>query len=192
MPPMPHGCCVAEVVAETSRLILRTWDETDIVPFMAHLNTPAVMQWLGGLGDEQLYQTLYHRMVACQETHGHCFWIVERKADAALLGFCGLHTTPNPDSPVAGMTEIGWRLRADAWGQGYAREAAEASLDFGFINQDLPRIIAMTVPQNSASWGLMMRLGMIRARDLDFDHPMVDEPIKQHIVYSIDREDWTQ
>ena len=39
----PPACSMAETIAETQRLILRTWDEADIAPFMAGLNTPAVM-----------------------------------------------------------------------------------------------------------------------------------------------------
>jgi hypothetical protein len=54
------------------------------------------------------------------------------QADGALLGFCGLKIADDPGSPVEGEYEIGWRLREDAWGQGYAKEAATASLDHAF------------------------------------------------------------
>ncbi len=183
---------MADTVAETPRLILRTWDERDIAPFMAALNTPAVMQWLGGLGDAALHQRLFERMQTCQRDHGYCFWIVERKSDAALLGFCGLYVTERPATPVAGMTEIGWRLREDVWGMGYAREAAEASLDVGFGALDLEKIVAFTIRQNAPSWGLMQRLGMVRARDLDHRLPGYDPEISDTIVYKIDKRDWTQ
>lgn len=182
---------MADVIAETARLRLRTWDEADIAPFMTALNTPAVMQWLGGMGDAALYRSLFERMQQCQADHGYCFWIVERTSDAAMLGLCGLYVTQRPETPVASMTEIGWRLREDAWGHGYAREAAEASLDAGFSRFGLDRIVAYTVRENHASWGLMQRLGMIRAREFDhvFDH--ASGPIDT-IVYKIDRRDWTQ
>lgn len=182
---------MAEVIAETARLRLRTWDEADIAPFMAALNTPAVMQWLGGVGGPALYQSLFERMQRCQADKGYCFWIVERKADGELLGFCGLYLTERPATPVAGMTEIGWRLREDAWGHGYAREAAEASLSHGFGKAGLERIVAYTVRENHASWGLMQRLGMIRARDYDHVYDHASGPIDT-ITYKIDRRDWTQ
>ncbi len=81
--------------------------------------------------------------------------------------------------------EIGWRLRHDAWGQGYAREAAEATLAWGQA-AGRPRIIAMTVAANTRSWGLMERLGMLRRPDLDFAHPALaaDDPLCAHIVYA--------
>jgi RimJ/RimL family protein N-acetyltransferase len=191
MHPPPPACSMADSIAETPRLRLRTWDEGDVAPFMAALNTPAVMQWLGGLGDEELYEKLFERMQICQRNHGYCFWIVERKSDAALLGLCGLYVTQRPATPVEGMTEIGWRLREDAWGMGYAREAAEASLDLGFGSLGLEQIVAFTVRENAPSWGLMQRLGMVRSRDHDhiLNHVsgMVDT-----IVYKIDKRDWTQ
>ena len=183
---------MADTIVETSRLRLRTWDEADIAPFMAHLNTPAVMRWLGPPGDEALYRSLYARSTASQAANGHCFWIVERRDDAALLGFCGLKLVDAPGAPMPGDVEIGWRLREDAWGHGYAREAAEACLDFAFHRIAAPHVVAMTVRQNGASWGLMQRLGMVRAPEWDFDHPQVADELKQHIVYRIDRGDWTQ
>ena len=56
-------------------------------------------------------------------------------------------------------------------------------------NLDVPRITAITVPANTASWGLMERLGMVRDQGADFDHPRVpdDSPLKRHIVYRIAR-----
>ena len=183
---------MADTIVETSRLRLRTWDEADIAPFMSHLNTPAVMRWLGPLGDESLYRAMYERSTACQAAHGHCFWIVERREDGALLGFCGLKRVDAPGAPMPGAVEIGWRLREDAWGHGYAREAAEASLDFAFHRTAAPHVVAMTVRQNSASWGLMQRLGMVRAREWDFVHGGATDELKDHIVYTIERGDWTQ
>ncbi|MBV9884266.1 MAG: GNAT family N-acetyltransferase, partial [Sphingomonadaceae bacterium] len=117
---------------ETERLLLRNWTEADVEPFLEHTNTPAVMRWLGGVkaGPER-----YDGIARCmrwQEERGFTFWVVERKADGALLGFCGIKLADTPGSPIEGLQEIGWRLREDAWGQGYAKEAAIASLDFAF------------------------------------------------------------
>jgi RimJ/RimL family protein N-acetyltransferase len=80
-------------------------------------------------------------------------------------------------------------LRREAWGQGYAREAAEASLAWGWATLDIPRITAITVPANHRSWNLMERLGMTRDPAADFDHPAVPDgsPLKQHILYRIVR-----
>ena len=175
---------------ETGRLLLRDWRESDIEPFIRHTNVPAVMRWLGGVRPEaEIRQIIADRLMRWQEERGFTFWAVERKADGALLGFCGLKIADTPDSPIDGEYEVGWRLREDAWGQGYAREAATASLDFAFDRLDAKQVVAITFVQNEASWGLMKRLGMRRREDLDYDDPRFPE-LNPTIVYSIDREAW--
>ena len=124
-------------------------------------------------------------MTACQAEHGHCFWAIERREDAALLGLCGLL----PPRPPLEHIEIGWRLGRAFWGKGYAREAAAASLAWGWRNLATDTIDAITVPANTRSWGLMERLGMHRVAGGDFDHPAVPDgsPLKRHILYRIAR-----
>lgn len=171
---------------ETDRLILRGWRAADIAPFHAMGQDPEVMRYLGPPMTLEDARGGYDRIVARQGEQGHCFWAIERKADGVFLGFCGLQRGYDF---LEGEIEIGWRLRRDAWGQGYAREAAEASLAWGWANLDTPRITAITVLANRASWGLMERLGMRRYPDEDFDHPAVPDgsPLKRHILYRIDR-----
>jgi RimJ/RimL family protein N-acetyltransferase len=88
------------------------------------------------------------------------------------------------------MMEVGWRLREDAWGQGYAREAAAASLDIAFDRFGADEVIALTVQNNTASWGLMLRLGMERRAELDFDSPDFDPENPRIIAHAIARENW--
>ena len=130
------------------------------------------------------------RVETCRARNGHCFWLVERREDGEVLGFCGLKRTDAPDSPSLGEIEIGWRLRQDAWGQGYAKEAAIASLDAGFGQFGAKEIVALTAIGNVASWGLMERLGMRRREDLDFVDTRPEAPMRDTIVYSIAAADW--
>ena len=177
---------------ETERLLLREWRAEDFEPFLLHTNTPEVMRWLGGLMDDATQQKLCERLPLVSLEHGHCFWLVERKDDGAhltgeVLGFCGLKRANMAGGPI-GDFEIGWRLREDAGGKGYAKEAAFASLRAGFETFDAPEIIAITIEDNTASWGLMERLGMQRRPDLDFRCPEFLE--EELIVYAIDRASW--
>jgi RimJ/RimL family protein N-acetyltransferase len=170
---------------ETARLILRDWGEADIVPFIRHTNTPAVMRWLGGVQTKAaLEDAIRNRMMRWQEERGFTFWVVERKADGALLGFCGIKIADTAGSPIEGVHEIGWRLREDAWGQGYAREAAIASLDFAFEALGAARVVAITFAQNVESWGLMERLGMTRRPECDYDDPRFPD-LNPTIIYDI-------
>lgn len=179
---------------ETPRLVLRDWREGDAEAFFEGTNTPAVMRWLGGVMDVDGRQALIDRVSGCRAAHGHCFWIVERKAEGAnpaqVLGFCGLKRADAPGSSVTGEMEVGWRLREDAWGQGYAKEAAHAAIDAAFDRFGAEEVVAITVIENTASWGLMKRLGMQRREDLDYPDPRFEPPLRDTIVWSIDRAGW--
>ncbi|KMS52848.1 GCN5 family acetyltransferase [Novosphingobium barchaimii LL02] len=180
---------------ETSRLVLRDWRAGDIDRFAQVTNTPSVMRWLGGVMDADKVALFEERVIGFQERLGHTFWIMERKADGGdlsgeMLGFCGLKVIDAPGAAFAGEMEIGWRMRDDAWGQGYAKEAAAASLDAGFDRFGAAEIFAITNIENTASWGLMTRLGMVRREDLDFVDTRFAPPTGKTIVHSISAGEW--
>ena len=185
---------MAEFRLETERLILRDWRDEDWPEFFRLTNTPAVMRWLGWLdADKQVTQR--RRIETCAERHGHCFWLVERKADGGhlageVLGFCGLKRADAPGSTIAGEFEVGWRMREEAWGHGYAKEAATASLEAGFSRFGAAEIFALTVAGNTASWGLMTRLGMRRREELDYPDDRYQGELRDTIVYSITAQEW--
>ena len=183
---------MAEFRIETERLVLRDWRETDWDEFFRVTNTLAVMRWLGGLLDEAGRTKQRDRVETCRANNGFCFWLVERKEDGAILGFCGLKRADAPGSTVTGEMEVGWRLREDAWGKGYAKEAAIAAIDAGFDRFGAEEIVALTVRDNQASWGLMKRLGMRRREDLDYPDPRFEPPWRDTIVYSLSREEWAR
>lgn len=174
---------------ETPRLTLRDWRAADWAAFWDATNTPAVMRWLGGVQDAAGRGAGQARIEAYRADHGHTFWVVERREDGALLGFCGLKRSNQAGGPQ-GMMEVGWRLREEAWGQGYAKEAATASLALAFDRFGAGEVIALTVQGNTGSWGLMLRLGMERREDLDFDNTDFDPENPLIIAYSITRDQW--
>lgn len=171
---------------ETARLILRGWRGSDRAPFHAMGNDPRVMEHLGPPLTHADVDAVVARQNALLAATGHCFWAIERRDDAVFLGFCGLK--PGPEAtPIAGKVEIGWRLAHEHWGQGYAREAARASLDWGFANLPDDAIWAITTPGNMRSQALMERLGMTRRHDMDFDHPNAPEALRRHVTFQAER-----
>lgn len=182
---------MAETVATTERLVLRTWDEGDLDAFMKATNTPAVMRWLGGVWPRQNHEAAFERIAQYQRDFGHTLWVVEDRANGELLGFCGLKRVNSPGAEaMAGTPEVGWRLRESAWGQGIAKEAAIASLDLAFGRFGYGEVVAITVEGNEASQGLMRRLGMKRRRDLDYVDPRHVEDLGPALVWSISAVDW--
>ena len=111
-------------------------------------------------------------------------------AHASVNYFIAIAAVVLPLLLLGYLRERRWRLRETAWGQGYAKEAAIASLDLAFGRFGAPHVVALTIGPNKESQGLMRRLGMTRREDLDFDDPRWGPEMNPTIVYSIDSGDW--
>lgn len=191
MHAMRRACLVARTVASTARLRLREWEEADRQRFFDRMNQAEVMEHLGGVQKFDEWSAAFDRVVGFQREFGHTFWVVEDLTAFEILGFCGIKRVNADGTELKGQHEIGWRLHPSAWGQGIAKEAAIASLDLAFGRFGAPHVVAFTVVQNGASWGLMERLGMTRRPDLDFIDPRYGPELNPTIVYRIDAHDWS-
>jgi RimJ/RimL family protein N-acetyltransferase len=121
--------------------------------------------------------------------HGYGHWAVVTRDDGLHIGVAGL---------LSGMpwgledeVEIGWTLRRDCWGQGYAYEAASAVLEWGWTTLSVPRIISVMTPDNTRSARLAKRLGMdvhqtVRIRNTPFDLWVIDRPADQRRTHPDD------
>ena len=167
---------------ETPRLQLRSWRMSDAAAFGRGCNTPSVMQWLGGVQSRRAVKREVRFFARMEARDGFTFFVMERRADNQLLGFCGLLRITERDCPFAGLVEIGWRVRESEWRKGYAFEAASHVMRFGFEELELATIVSRVASANVASRALMKKLGMKRRRELDYVPKHEDEPL---LVYSI-------
>jgi RimJ/RimL family protein N-acetyltransferase len=174
----------------TERLLLREWRDDDAEPLAAMSVDPAVMEHLGGPMSRAASDAALERCRA-RRAAGLGPWAVEAPRVARFVGFVGL-MRPAFEAPCAPCVEVLWRLAREHWGKGYAVEAARASLREGFEVHALDAIVSFTVLANKRSWQVMERIGMKRAPDEDFDHPLVPvgSPLRRHILYRIRRADW--
>jgi len=172
---------------ETERLILRRPRASDHPALFAMWADPAVMADLGPVKDEAMSAATLARHDAYRH-EGLGFFTVERKADWAVIGFCGLKRGDAPH-PIAGEIEAGWMIARPYWRQGYALEAMRAVFGWGWESFDMPRIVAITAEQNRASQAMMVRLGMARLADGDFEHHAfaAGDPLRRIVTYSINR-----
>jgi RimJ/RimL family protein N-acetyltransferase len=179
-------------VIRTERLLLRRWRDEDHAPFAALNADPLVREHFQGTMDAAASSAFIERVEQHWREHGWGLWAVEAVGVAGFVGFVGLW----PADFVTGesMVEVGWRLAREHWGHGYATEAANEALRFGFEDLGLEEIVSFTVPQNAPSRRVMERIGLIRDPSRDFDHPQVDAVAYPHIVrqvfYAIDRAQW--
>ncbi len=175
---------------ETQRLILRQWRMGDREPFAA-LNADAqVMEHFPALKTREESDAAVDRQVALIAACGAGFMALERKADGAFLGFVGVKPT-SPDLGFGGAPEIGWRLARNAWGRGYASEAARAALACAF-RRGAARVVSFTATTNLRSQAVMARIGLRPTPELDFDHPELPpgHRLERHVVYALDRAGW--
>jgi RimJ/RimL family protein N-acetyltransferase len=161
-------------VIETERLILRQWTDADRSPLAAILADPEVAHdWPAPLTPAQSSDRLA-RYAAHIARLGFGKFAVERRADGALLGYVGVAEI-FPELPVYPGLEIGWRLAREAWGAGFAAEAARASLAHVFSRTEAREVIAFTAPTNDRSLAVMRRLGLRRDAARDFRYPQGGE-----------------
>lgn len=177
-------------VLTTARLILRQIGEADLDAHMRLLNTPAVMEHLGGVQPRDVIAAKHEASRADFAAFGFGFMIMDERDTGAMVGHCGLRRVAHPLAPNPDDFEIGWLVREDRWRRGYAHEAMRAVIDWGFGTFGAPRIVALTVARNVGSWRLMEKLGMVRAPELDFTDPAMPPEANPTIQYAITREQW--
>ncbi|HYI17141.1 MAG TPA: GNAT family N-acetyltransferase [Solirubrobacteraceae bacterium] len=162
---------------ETERLLLRRFalpDVDDFVALQADREVRRYIQVAQPFGREQATERVQNDEAEWQE-RGRRLLAIEERAGGRFLGRVTLH-----DWAQFGETEIGWALRGDARGQGFATEAARAYMAWGFRNLDVPYLTAMIRPDNGPSIAVAARLGMTEVRtDVLSGNPVV--------VYAVSR-----
>ncbi len=169
----------------TERLVLRPWRSAD-ADDLAQMNTDIeVSADLGGPLLRVASDRKLERFQRTFELHGLTRWVVSDH-EGRFLGYCGI--VPNPDDhPLGRHYDLGWRLTRNAWGRGYATEAALAALDDAFMRLDVAEVLAYTAPDNARSQAVMGRLGLRRRPDLDFSEHHDELGLWTGLVWSITR-----
>jgi RimJ/RimL family protein N-acetyltransferase len=174
----------------TPRLKLRQWQAADYAPFAAMGADPIVMECFPALLTVDQSNAMVDTIQAKIVHQGWGWWAVEILETGAFAGFVGLNR-PGYPLPFAPCIEVGWRLDKAFWGKGYATEAGNAALEFGFNTLKLDEIVSFTAVPNVRSQAVMQRLGM-RNTGENFDHPLVPEGdrLREHVLYKITRAQW--
>lgn len=174
----------------TERLTLRRWRESDRPAFHAMNSDPRVMATLGPMMTRAESDAFMNRIEAAFVEHGYGLWCVELAGEP--IGYTGFMHPWFRDG-----VEIGWRIRSEHWGSGYAPEAARACLAVGFRDRDeggigFDEILTFTAATNTNSIRVMEKLGFERDRDGDFDHPgvAVGSPLREHVLYRMTRDQY--
>ncbi|WP_413191029.1 GNAT family N-acetyltransferase [Psychrobacter sp. AT9] len=179
---------------ETERLYLRQWQASDFATFADMNADPEVMQYFPKLLTPRVSDIIANKCQQLIADNGWGLWAVSLKGDeensGGFIGFVGLNDT-HADMSFAPAVEIAWRLHSDYWGQGYATEAARASLNFAFTELGLDEVVSFTAVINKRSQLIMQRIGMTDTQD-NFYHPALKSthPLAEHVLYKISRQQW--
>ena len=181
---------MADIVLETERLVLRTFEDADAREQFERLNSLLVTEHLGGPRELHAIEASHEKSRASFARDGFGFMMMVEKATGEAVGYVGLKRVDNGHAKNPGDFETGWLVREDRWRRGYASEAMRAVIDWAFTRHRAPRLVAMTADRNVPSWKLMEKLGMERRRDLDFDDPDYPPEDNPTIVYRLEAADW--
>jgi RimJ/RimL family protein N-acetyltransferase len=139
---------------ETERLILRVPEAGDFERFAEMLADEPAARHIGGVTPRAAAWRRFLQMPGAWLVQGFAMFSVIDKQSGRWLGHAG------PWKPEGWPgTEVGWSFHPDAWGQGYALEAADAAIDFSFKELGWSEVIHSIAPDNAASIRLAERLG---------------------------------
>jgi len=171
---------------ESERLIFRDWEEGDLPAFRQMNADPEVMEYfLNPLMTEQT-DAFVERMKAEFLDKGYGLYAVAVKETGAFIGFIGFHEA-SLGLGFDPLVEIGWRLKKEAWGNGYATEGAKRCLGYGFEKLGFSDVYSFTAVVNTRSEQVMLKIGMKKLRT--FAHPRIasDHWLCEHVLYRITR-----
>jgi RimJ/RimL family protein N-acetyltransferase len=169
-----------EIQLETERLVLRWFREDDFDQFCKISSDAEVMRFLGD-GRSMTEMEVWRQMATIMGHwyfRGYGIWAVEEKETGQLVGRIGL-VFP------AGWPgfELGWTLRRESWGKGYATEGARRALEYAFTEIGRDHVISCIAPENVASERVAERLG----EKIEGRTELLGRDV---IIYGIGREEW--
>mgnify|MGYP000114527881 FL=1 len=171
-----------KTVLETPRLILRHIDPAaDFQAWADCFGDPDVMAGLGG-GPGMSRAQAWRHMATCighQSIHGYSFYSVVEKASGKWAGRVGHWNPEGWPEP-----EVGWTIYKPFWRKGFAKETAQACIDYAFETLGWPRVVHTIAMDNVASLKTAEAIGSKLLYTVDNLPAISDDP---HYVYGQDK-----
>ncbi|GGP60471.1 GNAT family N-acetyltransferase [Saccharothrix coeruleofusca] len=166
---------------ETERLVLREFAESDLDDVVALLGEPAVMRFIEDgrpVDRDRVVREVLPKLLGRPTG----WWAAHEKASGAFVGWFEL--SPAGD----GVAELGYRLRPDCWGRGYATEGARALVRKGFQELGVTRVVATTMTVNTGSRRVLEKVGLKHVRTFHEQWPVPIEGSEHgDVEYALDR-----
>jgi len=171
---------------DSERLIFRDWKEDDLPEFRKMNADHIVMEYFPSTLTPVETDAFVERIKDDMLLVGYGLFAVELKETGAFIGFIGFHQA-NLNLGFDPFVEIGWRLKKEAWGMGYATEGAKRCLAYGFEQLEFTDVYSFTSTLNTRSERVMRSIGM--TKQMVFDHPRIDKGhvLCKHVLYRISK-----
>ncbi|MBU7582310.1 MAG: GNAT family N-acetyltransferase [Nostoc sp. TH1S01] len=162
---------------ETPRLRLRRFVTDDFDDLCRIYSDTEVMKYLSPRNKEQTQASL-HKHIQHWQQHNFGMWAVVHKDNGKLIGRCGLGFLENTPE-----VELGYVFDKSYWNMGIGTEAATATINYGFAEAKLNRIVAIAHPENIASVRVIQKVGMKYEKNAHFYNVDV-------VYYALNQEAW--
>lgn len=153
-----------DIILQSPRLYFCEFTKDDIQLLFDLNNNPNVIKYVHEPAPtlENVTDILYNIILPQYKLYGHGRWAVHLKSNNEFIGWCGLKYVKEKDE-----IDLGYRFKENYWGKGFGYESAKATIEYGFNNLKLKRIIATALPENIASWKIMEKCGMKHIADVN-------------------------
>lgn len=181
-----------EVYLRTERLVLRKFTAADVDLLVELDSDPEVMHYVtGGVPTtrEEIVNDFLPAFLSYYDRYdGFGFWAALDRTTGHFLGW--FHLRPAPEDPP-GEVELGYRLRREVWGRGYATEGSRALIAKAFTELDVRRVHAETMAVHHASRAVMQGAGLryVRTFHQPWPYPIPGEE-QGDVEYALTREEW--
>jgi len=159
------------IVVETVRLRIRSYRDDDLADLVALARDWEIARWVGTIPYPYTEADGREWIASVQENHAtgkpRRFAIALKETDR-LIGGVGLDGSTGDGSEEPAL---GYWLGQPYWGNGYAREAAAAVIDYGFRTLGLETIRAYTDPGNAASQKVLLHCGLKYVGEIELLNP---------------------
>ena len=146
------------VILETARLSLREFTPADVNALEAVLGDPIAMQYYPAAFNRNEVEEWIERNVERYQRDGYGLWAMLLRKTGDLIGDCGCYLR---EMEGRSSVEIGYHVRRDLWGNGYATEAARACMRYAFDKLGLDRVISLIRPENRQSVRVAEKNGLV-------------------------------
>lgn len=178
-----------EYLFTSKRLGFRNWKESDLVALQRINSDADVMEHFPKTLTKKETEEAFQNLKLHYSIHKYTYFATETLDNKELIGLIGL-ALQDYKTDFTPAVDIGWRLRKDAWGKGYATEGAKKCLEFGFKHLKLSKIISTCTVDNQRSENVMKKIGMLSLGI--FRHPKLKEhpDYEKCLCYAITKEAW--